>query len=74
MGISTLVLIVTGLLIGLGLRTIIKDWRKKFEEDDKLAEARKKAQQARNREEAKRPDVVTLERGEDGVYRPGKRD
>lgn len=74
MGFSTLVIILTGLLIGLGLRTIIKDWRAKFKEDDKQAEVQRKARQERNREEAKRPDVVTLERGKDGVYRPGKRD
>lgn len=74
MGLSTLVIILTGLVIGLGLRTIIRDWRTKFKEDDKQAEVDRKARQERNRKEAKRPDVVTLERGEDGVYRPGKRD
>ncbi|MCD7059283.1 hypothetical protein [Pelagibacterium xiamenense] len=74
MGLSTLVGIAVAILIGLGLRSIARDWRKKFEEDDKAAEVRKKAQQERNRQEAKRPDVVTLERGEDGVYRPGRKD
>jgi hypothetical protein len=48
-----------------GVRSIVRDWKKKFKQDD--VEDRKKA-------EAKSGGVVNLERGEDGVYRPGKKD
>lgn len=74
MGLSSIVVIVTGLVIGLGLRAILRDWRRKFDEDDRAAEARRRANLERNRQDAKRPDVVTLEKGEDGVYRPGNSD
>lgn len=70
MGISTLVALLLALLIGFGLKTIVKDWRKKFAEDDKAAEARRRAQIERNKTEVKSGGVVNLERGEDGVYRP----
>ncbi|WP_421952513.1 hypothetical protein [Pelagibacterium sp.] len=72
MGISTLVTILLALLIGIGLRSILRDWRRKFNEDDTRAETRRKAQIERNKAELKSGGVVTLERGEDGVYRPGK--
>lgn len=72
MGISTLVMLLIALLIGLGLKSIIRDWRKKFAEDDAEAEARKRLQLERNKAEMKSGRVVNLERGEDGVYRPGK--
>lgn len=71
MGISTIVLIAIALIIGLSLRSLVRDWRKKFEEEDKEAEAKKKAQLERNRREAKSADVIELKRGDDGVYRPG---
>lgn len=73
MGLSTLVVIITAILIGLGLRTILRDWRKAFNEGKAQAQIRRKAQQERNKTEARKPDVVTLERDKDGVYRP-KRD
>jgi len=72
MGISTLVTLLIALLIGLGLKSILKDWRRKFAEDDARAEARKRTQVERNKAEVKAGGVVTLERGDDGVYRPGK--
>lgn len=72
MGISALVTILLALLIGIGLRSILRDWRKKFAEDDSRAQAKRKAQIERNKAELKSGGVVTLERGEDGVYRPGK--
>ena len=72
MGISTLVTILLALLIGIGLRSIVRDWRKKFADEDTRAETQRKAQIQRNKQEVKSGGVVTLERGEDGVYRPGK--
>ena len=72
MGISTLVTILLALLIGIGLRSIVRDWRMKFAEDDSRAQEKRKAQIERNKAELKSGGVVTLERGEDGVYRPGK--
>lgn len=71
MGISTLVLIVVGLIVGLGLRAIMRDWRKHFDAEDRDKQARRQAQLMRNKQEAKKPGVVTLKRGDDGVYRPG---
>lgn len=70
MGTGTLVTLLIALLIGMGLKTIIRDWRAKFAQDDQAAEARKQAQIARNKAEIKSVGVVELERGEDGVYRP----
>ena len=70
MGIGTLVTLLIALAIGLGLKSIIRDWRKKFAEDDKAAEARRRAQIERNKAEVKSGGVVNLERGDDGVYRP----
>jgi flagellar biosynthesis/type III secretory pathway M-ring protein FliF/YscJ len=72
MGISTLVTILLALLIGIGLRAILRDWRRKFAEDETRAEEKRKAQIERNKAELKSGGVVNLERGEDGVYRPGK--
>lgn len=72
MSLSFLVGLLLVLLIGLGVRSIFRDWRKKFAEDDAQAEARRKAQIERNKAEVKSGGVVNLERGEDGVYRPGK--
>ena len=72
MSLSFLVALLLVLLIGLGVRSIFRDWRKKFAEDDAQAEARRKAQIERNKAEVKSGGVVNLERGEDGVYRPGK--
>ena len=71
MGIGTLIGLLIALLIGLGLRRIVRDWRRKFAEDDARTEAKRKAQIERNKAEVKSGGVVTLERGDDGVYRPG---
>lgn len=66
-------LVLAGLLYW-GLRSIWKDWRKKFAADDAEDEGRRRARLARNRAEAKGPDVIELKRGEDGVFRPGNAD
>jgi len=61
-------------LIGLvywGVRSIWKDWRRKFAADDAEDQVRRQARLARNREQAKAPDVIELKQGEDGVFRPG---
>ncbi len=67
---STVLLLVVALIIGFGVKTIARDWGKKFAEEDKASEERKKAQIERNKQEVKRGGVVNLERGQDGVYRP----
>ena len=72
MSLSFLFSLLLALLIGLGLRSIWRDWRKKFAEDDARKAALRQAQIERNRAEVKSGGVQTLERGEDGVYRPGK--
>lgn len=54
---------VLGLILW-GLRSITRDWTKKFRADD---EERLK----RDRQEAKRPGIISLKKGDDGVYRPG---
>ncbi|WP_127144715.1 hypothetical protein [Pelagibacterium montanilacus] len=69
---STLVLIVTAIIIGLGVRAIMRDWRKSFREEDKRAAEAKNEQLQRNRSEVKKGAMVTLERDKDGVYRPKK--
>lgn len=70
MGLSTLVALLVALLIGLGVKSIVRDWRRKFAEDDKAAEQRRRAQIERNKAEVKSGGVVELEKGDDGVYRP----
>lgn len=70
MGTSTLVTLLIVLLIGLGVRSIARDWRRKFSEDDARADERRKAQLEKNKAEVKSGGVVNLERGKDGVYRP----
>ncbi len=49
--------------IWFGARRIWRDWQKQFQAEEK--EIRK-----RDLEERKRPDVITLERGKDGTFRP----
>ncbi len=73
-GLRTLIYLALALVIVWGFRTIYRDWRKKFAEDDKKAEAKRKAQLERNRQEAKKPGVIDLKRGDDGVYRPGDKE
>lgn len=53
-----------GLAIYWGGRKIWRDWTKQFRDLD--AE-----QRARDLNERKRPDVITLKRDKDGTYRPG---
>ncbi|WP_332718495.1 hypothetical protein [Pelagibacterium mangrovi] len=72
MSLSFLIGLLVVLLIWMGIRSILRDWRKKFAEDDARTKARRKEQIERNKAEVKSGGVVTLERGEDGVYRPGK--
>lgn len=67
---TTLIYIVIGLIVFIGLRTILRDWRKQFQAEDKEKAERHRQVLERNRQEAKKPGVVTLKRGDDGVYRP----
>lgn len=73
MGLRLLVYLALAGLIYWGLRSIIKDWRKKFAADDAEDERKRQAQLKRNRQEARRPDVIELKRDDDGIYRPGQR-
>lgn len=52
-----------GLIIWLGVRRIWRDWTRQFKVEDE-------AIHKRDLEERKRPDVITLERGKDGTFRP----
>jgi hypothetical protein len=68
-GILLRVLII-GLIIGaiyLGVRRIWRDWTRNFRDID--AEKRN-----RDLKERKRPDVITLRRSNDGVFRPGEQE
>jgi hypothetical protein len=51
--------------IGYGLRRIWRDWTRNSR--DVVSEERD-----RDLKERKRPDVITLKRSEDGVFRPGE--
>lgn len=51
-------------MIYVGVRRIAGDWRDKFRDMDKR-------EHERDLRERKRPDVIDLKPGEDGVYRPG---
>ena len=57
------VIVAVGALIMMGLRRIWLDWTGRFREIDAERHARDLAERAR-------PDVVTLERGKDGTFRP----
>lgn len=59
-----------GLLIYFGLRRIWKDWSGKFKADEEQARL---ARRQRDLAERERPDVIDLERDEDGTYRPNDR-
>lgn len=74
MGASTIISLVVVLIIGFSVRSLVRDWRKKFAEDDAEKEARKKIQLERNKREARSGGVIDLKRGDDGVYRPGGKD
>lgn len=67
---NLIVFIIAGLIVALGIRTIVRDWRKHFAEGEKAARARHAARLEHNRKQARSPSVTTLEKGEDGVYRP----
>lgn len=62
-----LIFLVIGAAIFFGLRRIWRDWTG---EAKRLDEADRK----RDLAERKRPDVITLERGRDGTFRPPDRD
>lgn len=47
-----------------GIRRIFRDWRDKFRDLDKST-------RERDLKERARPDVITLKRDSDGVFRPG---
>lgn len=51
-------------LIALGIRKIVNDWRARFRDLDKQT-------RERDLRERDRSDVVNLQKGEDGVFRPG---
>jgi flagellar biosynthesis/type III secretory pathway M-ring protein FliF/YscJ len=68
---TSLIYIIVGIIVFIGLRTIMRDWKKQFQAEDREKVERKKALLERNRQEARKPGVVTLKRGADGVYRPG---
>lgn len=46
-----------------GVRSIMNDWKKQFQKQDKQ-------NRDQDLKERQRPDVLELERGDDGVYRP----
>jgi len=59
-------IVVIAVLVGLvwfGLRRIWRDWQGHFKATDE-------AIHRRDLEERQRPDVITLERGRDGTFRP----
>ena len=60
------VLVAVGALIMMGLRRIWLDWTGHATKIDK-------EQHARDVAERKRPDVITLQRGKDGTFRPPDR-
>lgn len=63
------ILIIAAVLaaIAYGFRRIWLDWARNFREVDK-------ARRQRDLKESKRPDVITLERGKDGTFRPPNKD
>jgi hypothetical protein len=65
--IRVIVVVVVVAVIYQGLRSIWRDWTSHFREEDQ-------ARKARDQREARRPDVVELERDQDGVYRPRPKD
>ena len=62
LALKVLLFVALGLAIFLGVRRIWRDWRKQFKALDK-------ADHERDLRERARPDVVTLKRSEDGVFR-----
>ena len=60
-----------GLIILLGIRRIWRDVQKTFKSEDEEA---RRLRRERDLRERQRPDVIDLERGPDGTYRPEDRD
>lgn len=68
------ILIITALalMVYFGIRRIWKDWSRKFDHD---AEEEKRLRHERDLAERQRPDVIDLQRGDDGTFRPdGRKD
>lgn len=61
------VLLVLAAMIYFGVARILRDWRARFRDLDNQA-------RERDLRERQRPDVIDLERGNDGVFRPGDDD
>lgn len=57
------IFLVIGVAIFFGVRRIWRDWKGQFRAEDK-------AKLERDRRDRQRTDVVTLERGKDGKFRP----
>jgi hypothetical protein len=62
MGLKILIFLLLAVAIFFGVRRIWRDWRNQFKALDK-------ADRERDLRERARPDVVTLKRSEDGVFR-----
>jgi hypothetical protein len=58
-----IVIAIIGAFIYFGVRRIWRDWTKQFKVEDK-------AVHERDLREREKPGVITLERGEDGTFRP----
>ena len=66
-----LILAIIGLIIVLGVRRIWRDWTRSFKAED---EEVRRIRRERDLRERQRPDVIDLEQGPDGTYRPGRKD
>lgn len=60
-----LVFLVIAAAIAFGVRRIWRDWKAQFKKLDAAARERDLRERAR-------PDVITLKRSDDGVFRPGE--
>ncbi|HHY48134.1 MAG TPA: hypothetical protein GYA10_00055 [Alphaproteobacteria bacterium] len=65
LGLRLLIVLVLAAAIGFGLRRIWRDWKEQFRRLDAAARERDLSERAR-------PDVITLRRSDDGVFRPGE--
>ncbi|MFD2648708.1 hypothetical protein ACFSX5_12985 [Devosia albogilva] len=66
-----IILAIIGLIIVFGARRIWRDWQKSFKAEDEEVRRLRRERDLRERE---RPDVIDLEQGPDGTYRPGRKD
>mgnify|MGYP000991832383 CR=1 FL=1 len=66
-----LVFALVGALIFFGVRRIWRDWKGTIKAED---DETKRLRRQRDLRERKRPDVITLERGKDGTFRPPGKD